>query len=42
MPTTGGKECEVPAYFKASGPGWQTRIDAVLREYARLAAEARS
>jgi len=24
---------EVLAYFKASGPGWQTRIDAVLREY---------
>jgi uncharacterized protein (DUF4415 family) len=32
----------VPAYFKASGPGWQTCIDAVLREYARLAAKARS
>ena len=24
---------EVIAYFKAGGPGWQTRIDAVLREY---------
>lgn len=24
---------EVVAYFKAAGPGWQTRIDAVLREY---------
>ncbi len=24
---------EVVEYFKAGGPGWQTRIDAVLREY---------
>lgn len=24
---------EVVEYFKASGPGWQTRIDTVLREY---------
>ena len=24
---------EVVEYFKAEGPGWQTRIDAVLREY---------
>lgn len=24
---------EVVAYFKAGGPGWQTRIDAALREY---------
>ncbi|MBK1620494.1 hypothetical protein CKO42_19065 [Lamprobacter modestohalophilus] len=24
---------EVVDYFKAGGPGWQTRIDAVLREY---------
>jgi uncharacterized protein (DUF4415 family) len=24
---------EVVAYFRASGPGWQTRLDAVLREY---------
>ncbi|WP_336511400.1 BrnA antitoxin family protein [Allochromatium tepidum] len=24
---------EVVDYFKAEGPGWQTRIDAVLREY---------
>lgn len=26
---------EVVEYFKAEGPGWQTRIDAVLREYAK-------
>jgi uncharacterized protein (DUF4415 family) len=26
---------EVIEYFKAEGPGWQTRIDAVLREYMR-------
>ncbi|MCP5175513.1 MAG: BrnA antitoxin family protein [Moraxellaceae bacterium] len=24
---------EVIAYFKATGKGWQTRLDAVLREY---------
>jgi uncharacterized protein (DUF4415 family) len=24
---------EVLDYFKSAGPGWQTRIDAVLREY---------
>lgn len=24
---------EVIEHFKAGGPGWQTRIDAVLREY---------
>jgi len=24
---------DVVAYFKAGGPGWQTRIDAALREY---------
>ena len=24
---------EVIAYFKAGGKGWQTRLDAVLREY---------
>jgi len=24
---------EVLEHFKADGPGWQTRIDAVLREY---------
>jgi uncharacterized protein (DUF4415 family) len=24
---------EVTAYFRATGKGWQTRIDAVLREY---------
>jgi uncharacterized protein (DUF4415 family) len=24
---------EAVAYFKASGPGWQTRLDAVLRDY---------
>jgi uncharacterized protein (DUF4415 family) len=24
---------EVLEYFKATGPGWQTRIDQVLREY---------
>lgn len=24
---------EVVEYFKASGPGWQTRLDAVLRDY---------
>ncbi|OQX07922.1 MAG: hypothetical protein BWK73_26770 [Thiothrix lacustris] len=24
---------EVTAYFKATGKGWQTRMDAVLREY---------
>jgi len=24
---------EVLAYFKAGGPGWQRRIDAVLRDY---------
>ena len=24
---------EVVEYFKAAGPGWQTRIDAVLSEY---------
>jgi len=29
---------EVLAYFRAEGPGWQTRMDQVLREYvaARL------
>jgi len=29
---------EVLAYFRAKGPGWQTRMDEVLREYvaARL------
>jgi uncharacterized protein (DUF4415 family) len=29
---------EVLAYFRAAGPGWQTRMDDVLREYvaARL------
>ncbi len=24
---------EVLAYFKATGPGWKTRMDAVLRQY---------
>lgn len=24
---------EVTAYFRATGAGWQTRLDAVLREY---------
>ncbi len=26
---------EVVAFFKAGGPGWQTRLDAVLRDYVR-------
>ncbi|MFD2113258.1 BrnA antitoxin family protein [Thiorhodococcus fuscus] len=26
---------EVIEYFKAEGPGWQTRIDAVLREHVK-------
>ena len=26
---------DVLAFFKASGPGWQTRIDNALREWAR-------
>ncbi|MFN9644257.1 MAG: BrnA antitoxin family protein [Cyanobacteriota bacterium] len=26
---------EVVGYFKASGAGWQARIDAVLKEYVR-------
>lgn len=26
---------EVTAYFKASGKGWQTRMDEVLREHVR-------
>lgn len=26
---------EVLDYFKASGPGWQTRIDSVLREWIK-------
>jgi len=26
---------EVVEYFKAEGPGWQTRIDAVLREHVK-------
>ncbi len=26
---------EVLHFFKASGPGWQTRMDAVLRDYVR-------
>ena len=25
---------EVLEYFRATGPGWQTRVDAVLRKYA--------
>ena len=24
---------EVVTYFKATGPGWQTRLDAVLKDY---------
>ncbi|MGD0502483.1 MAG: BrnA antitoxin family protein [Steroidobacteraceae bacterium] len=24
---------EVLAFFRASGPGWQTRMDAALRKY---------
>lgn len=24
---------EVLTYFKATGPGWQTRLDAVLKDY---------
>lgn len=27
---------EVVAYFKATGQGWQTRMDEVLREYVNL------
>lgn len=26
---------EVVAYFKADGPGWQTRVDAALQEYVK-------
>jgi uncharacterized protein (DUF4415 family) len=26
---------EVVEYFKAEGPGWQTRVDAALREYVK-------
>ncbi|MBV5347834.1 BrnA antitoxin family protein [bacterium] len=31
---------EVVAYFKAGGPGWQTRIDATLRAYIQAQREA--
>ena len=31
---------EVVAYFKAGGPGWQTRIDAALRAYVDAQREA--
>ena len=34
---------EVLEYFRATGPGWQTRVDAVLRKYAaRRPATAKS
>ena len=33
IPTTLRLSPEVMAYFKATGEGWQTRVDAVLREY---------
>lgn len=26
---------EVVAFFKAGGPGWQTRVDAILKDYVR-------
>jgi len=29
-------DADVLAYFRASGPGWQTRINKVLREVARI------
>ena len=29
-------DADVLAHFKASGPGWQTRINAALRKAARL------
>ncbi len=28
--------CEVTEYFRATGKGWQTRMDEVLREYVEL------
>ena len=33
IPTTLRLSPEVMAYFKATGEGWQTRVDAALREY---------
>jgi uncharacterized protein (DUF4415 family) len=33
IPTTLRLSPEVIAYFKATGEGWQTRVDAALREY---------
>ncbi len=35
IPTTLRLSPEVMAYFKATGEGWQTRVDAVLREYVQ-------
>ncbi|QQZ30960.1 BrnA antitoxin family protein [Thiothrix subterranea] len=32
-PVTNRYSAEVVEFFKASGDGWQTRMDAVLREY---------
>jgi uncharacterized protein (DUF4415 family) len=29
-------DADVLAYFRASGPGWQTRINKVLRKVARI------
>jgi uncharacterized protein (DUF4415 family) len=33
IPTTLRLSPDVMAYFKATGEGWQTRVDAALREY---------
>jgi uncharacterized protein (DUF4415 family) len=33
IPTTLRLSPEVMAYFKSTGEGWQTRVDAALREY---------
>ena len=33
---------EVLAYFRASGAGWQARMDAVLRDYVQSHAPARA
>jgi uncharacterized protein (DUF4415 family) len=35
--TTLRLDAEVIAQFKAKGPGWQTRINAALREWLKLA-----
>ena len=34
-------DADVVAHFRATGPGWQTRINAALRKAARLPKEAK-